>query len=347
MTTPSSTPSSRHRLWRIVRAIFIALAAILGALLLLIVIFGLLPVRMAELPPPNPVASYGDAIRQFEAIVAAERATEDFNPECHSVLLTHGEPTAEVYVFYHGFTSCPPQYRELGQALFEQGHNVYIPLAPYHGLRDRRGMALNNLTVEDLAVYGTESADIAQGLGERVTVSGISGGGAVAAWLGQEREDIELAVPMAPFIGIKLVPGVFLNRGFTNLIGLLPNFYRWWDPISKENNPASAPYSYVGYPFRSMGMYMRLGFATLADAGRAPQAAAGSTMVINQNETSISNPVARALQEAWEEQAPGRSTLFEMPADLRLAHDFITTGRPGNDPDVIYPILIDVLKGND
>ncbi|MEZ4515750.1 MAG: hypothetical protein R3C44_02550 [Chloroflexota bacterium] len=229
--------------------------------------------------------------------------------------------------------------------LYDMGYNVYIPLQPYHGLNDRRGMALNDLTAKSWPPSQLESVDIAQGLGKQVTVSGLSGGGTLASWAAQERDDIELTVPMAPFIGIKLVPGVLLNKGFTNLIQILPNFYRWWDPIQKENNPASAPYSYVGYPFRSMGEYMLLGFSAMADA--AQEAPAGAiTMVINPNETSISNAVAKQFVRDWQAHGDIQAELVELPDELNLPHDFISVTRPGNDPDVIYPILLPWLTGS-
>ena len=43
--------------------------------------------------PPNPAANYSEAVQRVERMRAAEVG---FNPDCHTVLLTHGARTAEV-----------------------------------------------------------------------------------------------------------------------------------------------------------------------------------------------------------------------------------------------------------
>lgn len=338
----TTSPPTRSRGRRIVRAIILTILGLLALLLLVIAIAAVFPIRVENPVVSSPVAGYDDALAQIEAIWDEENETPDFNPVCQSILMTHEQRVERAIVFYHGFTSCPEQFRELGQRFFDLGYNVYIPLAPYHGLTDRFGYALENMTAADLAAHGTETADIAQGLGEHVTVAGLSGGGAIAAWLAQERADVDLAAPMAPFIGVRFLPGVWLNKGLTNLIRVLPNVYRWWDPINRENNPMSAPYSYVGYPLRSMGTYMQLGFDAFAAAGNAPPASAAQLMIINASETSVSNTVGYRLVDRWAEQG-GAATSYTLDRDLRLPHDFISVTRPNVDVEVVYPILIELL----
>jgi carboxylesterase len=121
-------------------------------------------------------------------------------------LITHGEKMENVILFLHGFTSCPDQFGQLGQEYFKKGYNVYIPRTPRHGIKDRLGTPLKGLTAEELAEFASQSADIVQGLGDRVIVVGLSGGGSMTTWLSQERSDVDLAVPIAPFLGIGFVP---------------------------------------------------------------------------------------------------------------------------------------------
>jgi alpha-beta hydrolase superfamily lysophospholipase len=342
MTTsppPVSTPSRGRR---IVRAIVLIVLTLLALLLLIITVAAFYPIRVANPLPSRPAADYDAAAAEIDAIWTEESETPDFNPVCQSILMTHGQKVERAIVFYHGFTSCPEQFRELGQRFFDLGYNVYIPLAPYHGLTERYGHALENLTAADLAAHGTETADIAQGLGEHVTVSGLSGGGAIAAWLAQYRADVDLAAPMAPFIGVRFLPGVWLNKGLTNLIRVLPNIYRWWDPINREGNPATAPYAYFGYPLRSMGTYMQLGFDAFDAAGSAPPASAAQLMIINASETSISNTVGYRMAEKWAERG-GAADSYTLPRDMRLPHDFISVTRPNVPIDVVYPLLVDLL----
>ena len=144
-----------------------------------------------------------------------------------------------------------------------------------------------------------------------------------------------------PYCGAVL-PGVWLNKGLTNLIRILPNIYRWWDPINREGNPATAPYAYFGYPLRSMGTYMQLGFDAFDAAGSAPPASAAQLMIVNASETSVSNTVAYRLTDRWVEQG-GASTSYTLTHDLRLPHDFISVTRPNVDVEVVYPILIELL----
>ena len=187
MTTSPPTAPTPSRGRRIVRAILLIVLGLLALLLLSIIVAAFYPIRVTNPLASSPAADYDAAVAEIDAIWTEESETADFNPVCHSILMSHGERVERAIVFYHGFTSCPEQFRELGQRFFDLGYNVYIPLAPYHGLTERYGYALENLTAADLAAHGTETADIAQGLGEHVTVSGLSGGGAIAAWLAQYR----------------------------------------------------------------------------------------------------------------------------------------------------------------
>ena len=51
-----------------------------------------------------------------------------------------------------------------------------------------------NLTVEDIKQVCDQSIDVAKGLGEKVTVMGLSMGGVMSAYNAQFRDDIEQAV---------------------------------------------------------------------------------------------------------------------------------------------------------
>jgi len=182
----------------------------------------------------DPTSSYEEVLARIKAIQAGEDARGDLNPVCLTTLMTHGKRTEDVIVFLHGFTSCPNQFVELGRQFYERGYNVYIPRAPHHGLTDLMPGDLFNLTAEESIAFASQSADIAQGLGERVTVSGLSGGGTMTAWLAQNRVDVDIAMPLSPFLGIKFIPAP-LTRTFTNAVLTLPNMWMWWDPIHKED----------------------------------------------------------------------------------------------------------------
>ena len=186
-------------------------------------------------------------------------------------------------------------------------------------------------------------ADIAQGLGERVVVVGLSGGGAVATWLAQERADIDLAVPIAPFLGIGFIPRP-LTRELTNLILLIPDFHQWWDPVHQMNNPLSAPYSYRGYYMHSLFENLRLGFAAEEDARLVKPAAGGILVVTNANDESVNNEVVAEFEQLWLEHGEQFLQTFQFEESLGIPHDMITVNRPDSQVEIVYPKLSELIR---
>lgn len=316
---------------------------VLLALILLLVVLALKPFSISGSYTPDPAESYAEAVQRVEAIRAQEAQMADLDPLCGTQLLTHGDQVESVVVFFHGFTSCPDQFSQLGQEYFEAGYNVYLPRTPYHGLTDRLGGPLENYTAEEMAAFASQSADIAQGLGERVVVVGLSGGGSMATFLAQERADVDLAVPIAPFLGIGFLPQ-FLNRPLTNLILLAPNFYQWWDPINKSSNPNSAPYSYTRYPIHSLFENLRLGFAVERDSERVRPAAGGILVITNANDESVHNGVVAEFEQLWLEHGEQFLKTYQFDKALGLAHDLITPTRPGANIEAVYPVLMELIQ---
>lgn len=70
-------------------------------------------------------------------------------------------------------------------------------------MADRTSNALADLAAEELLGVMDPSLDIAAGLGERVAMFGLSLGGNVAAASGQLRENLFLATPVSPAIGLR------------------------------------------------------------------------------------------------------------------------------------------------
>ena len=78
--------------------------------------------------------------------------------------------------------------------------------SPIMDSRIRSRQEQSKLTAEDMAALTQETVDIAQGLGKKVTVAGLSAGGVMAAWAAQFRADVDLAVVMGPAFGLPFVP---------------------------------------------------------------------------------------------------------------------------------------------
>jgi heat shock protein HslJ len=213
---------------------------------------------------------------------------------------------------------------------------------PKHGFQDRLGTALETLTAEELADFATQTADIAQGLGEHVTVSGLSGGGALTVWLAQERSDIDQAVPIAPFLGVGFIPAR-LNRPFANLLVAAPDLFQWWDPITKEKNPLSSAYQYLRYPTHALAAFLELGYATQTKARSEPPASDSILVITNAADKSINNQVVGEFVKLWQKNGRDVAT-YQFPAELNQPHDIITPGRPDNDIDLVYPKLLELFK---
>src|SRR5258708_8445090 len=188
------------------------------------------------------------------------------NPVCRTRLYVHGRRTERSLALLHGFTNCPQQFDDLGKAFYELGWNVLIPRYPRHGYSDRLTSSIAELRADMLIALANRSAEAGAGLGERLTVAGLSLGGILTGYLAQTREDLEAAVLIAPMFGLRPIPGWRLAV-ITRLAQTLRNFYIWWNSTLKDRIGPSH-----GYPRFSTKAY-----AALFDVGSAVTKAARET----------------------------------------------------------------------
>ena len=286
----------------------------------------------------HPVSSYAEALERLQANGSVE-AGYALHEVCHTKLLTHGTQTEHVIVFIHGYTTCPEQFAALGERFYKTGYNVLIPCMPYHGRENRLSNDLSQLAAEDLAAFGDWAVDIAQGLGRKVTVLGISAGGTVTAWLAQNRSDVRSAVPLAAFLGVSFLPG-FLIRPFVNLFRAIPNFYIWWDPRTRENNPYSIYYAYPRYSLRTLAQVLRLAAAVKEQAQREPPKANRILMVINDFDPGVSNREIENLLKIWKRSDGSVLQAYHFEKSMQMLHDIITPETPGVPIEQVYHRLV-------
>ncbi len=286
---------------------------------------------------PNPASTYTEAARRIEAWEA--EAPPDNLAAGRLLFLRHGQKVERAVVFVHGYTSACRQFEQLGQMFYERGYNVLIPPLPYHGLADRMTPLHAKILASDLAAYGDRAVDIAQGLGNAVTVAGLSMGGVVTAWVGQYRRDVALAALIAPGLGVYVIPAPLTPLG-VSLMLRLPNFYQWWDPVRKADD--GFPYGYPRYATRTLGEMMRLGLSVRRSARTTPPAASALLLVTNANDFSVNHTVAKGLAQAWQRQGAKLRT-FEFAASLGLPHDLISPQQPVQRVDVVYPKLMELM----
>lgn len=301
------------------------------------------PLSISQLEShPKPVASFEEAFARVKAI-QAEDNKDLARDVCITKLYDHGKQVEHIIVLLHGFTNCPEQFNELGKQYYEAGYNVFIPRMPYHGLTDRLTDELVNLTAENLADFGDQVIDIAHGLGKKITVMGISGSGTLVAWLAQNRADIDFAFAIAPLFGLAFIPAS-LTKIFERVVLVLPNFFLWWDPRTKADNPYSTYYAYPRYPTRALVEMIRLGSITRSEAELSPPKTSNITMIINDAEPAVSNAEILKLLKIWRKYGKGNLSEVHFEKDLKLPHDIITPGTPGVPVEIIHPRLFSVIK---
>jgi pimeloyl-ACP methyl ester carboxylesterase len=310
---------------------------------------------LANVPPnigaiashPNPVASYAEAVQRVIAIQAQEAT--GYNPLCKTQLLTHGQKTARAITFIHGYTNCPNQFLQLGQQFYDLGYNVLLVPMPHQGLADVMTTDLSKLTAEEMAAYADELVDISRGLGERVTMVGLSQGGVVAGWAAQNRSDLDQAVLLAPGFGLKLIPTP-LTVLTANVALLLPEFYRWWGDLLKNDTSPQLPpdpKAVQGYPrfsIHGLAQQLRLGFAVRALASHTAPAARSIIVVTNGNDLAVENTVTADLVATWRAHGAASVVTYEFPKSLGIDHDMIDPHRDDQEVALIYPKLIELIN---
>lgn len=317
------------------KLIFISLLILLAACLFLLL--PAMPGRLAS--QANPAADYLEAVERIESIRQSEGSL--FNPLCRVQFMDQGYKTKKTIVMIHGYTSCPEQFRLLGEAFYQQGYNVLIAPLPHHGLANRMTSEQERLTAEELVVYADQMIDISRGLGEQVTIMGLSGGGVIAAWAAQMRGDIDQAVIISPGFGFYQIP-TLLTIPAMNFFRIWPNNYQWWEPTKKE---ASLPtYAYPRYASHALAEILALGSAVKVSACQTAPASKTILIITNANDTTVNNELTDQVVHCWQEHGSANLQSYVFDASLKLGHDIISPDQPGQRIDVVYPIIVELVS---
>jgi pimeloyl-ACP methyl ester carboxylesterase len=289
------------------------------------------PLRPAELRPDRPrTADHDDALARFAAIELAEDALPLVD-EGRSILLDHGEPTGRVAVLFHGYTDQPAQFRLMAAGLFASGMNVYVPRMPFHGYADRMTSAPSLLSPELLVDYVDEVVDLAVGLGDKVEVVGLSGGGALAAWALTQRPEVDRGVIISPLMLPRGYPA-WAMRPMARAVLALPDFYTWWGPLREA---ATTP-AYPRYSMHGIASFLMLVERIKADAGTV--AGKRAVVVSNAGDERLDTRYPVTLMKTV--LGPEAVTEVAIPAEDRLGHDLVgPEGQNAARIDVAYSHL--------
>jgi pimeloyl-ACP methyl ester carboxylesterase len=289
---------------------------------------------------PDPATSWEDAKRRVDALLATD-AAEPLVPEGLSIALLAQALTPRAVVLFHGYTSAPRQFLLIAQAYRDAGCNVWVPRMPFHGYADRLTRDLSQITAPMLREHADRAVDIAAGLGDRVTVVGLSGGGSLATWCAVERPEVTETVAISPLMQPLGVPS-WVTRALVGVLPHAPDKYDWWYPPLRDAMPG---YGYPRFSYRGLGALLQLVYWTERVAERRPHPVTGRfTLVRNEGDERLDGAFNVRLVERL--VPPDRLTIRTVPAAEGLIHDIVTpeaTGENAARIDVAYRYLSEAL----
>ena len=287
---------------------------------------------------PAPTVDYAAALGRFQQIQETEGS--ELNPVCRSILMTHGQRTDRAVVFFHGYTNCPQQFRDLGHIFYELGYNVLIPRLPRHGLADRRVENLTPLQAEELRDCADTSVDIACGLGRKVYVAGLSAGGTLSAWIAQNRSEVTRAVLIAPALGFTRREGTRLQKGMALLLPLIPDIRTDWYSV----DPNAPEHTYPGFSSRALGQLLRISVAAFAGALDQAPRVQDVVLVTSKKDEAVSDFVAWQLISLWRTKGLFKFAAVDFPKEMKIEHDMIDPAQQNQQTQVVYPVLVSLLN---
>lgn len=302
------------------------------------------PVQIADLVSrSHPLSTYQESLERIKTLENSDSANVD--PAGRTILMGHGKKVEHAIVLFHGFTNSPRQFADLGKKFYDLGYNVFIPRVPYHGLEGDFPTDLVKLKAEDLSAVSDKAVDIAQGLGDHVSVVGLSMGGVMAGWVAQMRTDVDQAVLITPNFGTYKVPNFFLKPSI-NFLTLERDLFIWWDAQQKSHMPRPQT-AYFGFSTRALGEIRRLGYAVQIFAQRHLPKTRSIVVVTNANDQVVSAQGIAAVVNQWQKRDVVKVKVFEFPKDLQLGHDIIDPQQTHQNIAVVYPQLISLITQNE
>lgn len=267
----------------------------------------------------QPSDSYGDAVARIESVMAAEAAL-DLQPEGRSTAMLAGGRTDTAVVIFHGLTAVPEQFRLIGEAYLAQGYNVWIPRLPHHGLADKMTDELSQLSAEGVREFVDQSIDIGAGLGAKVVVVGISGGGALAIWCGTEREEVAQAVLISPLLLPVGYPD-WQMRALVRALRVLPTDINAWHDEAVKDSDAKA-WGYPRQSYKGVGAFLSFPYWVDAKAAQNPFPMRSRVVLVRNDGDTVVDP---AFSESFVRRlvVPERLTVVRIPASATLGHDFV------------------------
>ena len=248
----------------------------------------------------------------IEQAVNLEQTLPIKNKSCASKFFFQPNPTQKVCLFFHGFTAGPYQFEPLGKRLFEAGYNVLIPLQPGHGVAgnfDGDNPPPLPLEREVYLKYAISWLRIAQKLGNKVIVGGLSSGGTLAAWLTLEfSQEIEKTILFSPYLSSK-------NAVVDFAVEVLPIYYEWFN----KDNPGN--FGYNGFEVPALRLFLDMGQEILDKVKNNPSPP--MFIVTSESDAVVDRSDLKSLFESVIEKQP-KSWYFCFEKLFDIPHTMMT-----------------------
>lgn len=323
--TTETAPARRPVYVRVLRIAGVVLAVLLLAVLAIYV----WPLRSDSLSARSvPALSYEQAQSRATAAVQRDTADATVTPDCRTQLLTHGKRTTKAVLLLHGYTDCPAQFDELAHRYYDAGYNVYLPRAPRQGVTDTKAHA--GLHATELTGYADDALTVTTGLGEQVTVAGLSGGGVLATWVTEWRPDaVDHLLVLSPFYDPAAsqapawqVKPLMVLYGFR----VLPDHF-----------------NSHGFSYAALSQYLRIvrNFPEHPAKGKLASVA----VVTSEGDTNIDLGEAVSVPRKLAGAAGLRAATFSIPASWNIGHDVVDPDGLGTHAAELEKDYIDLSEG--
>jgi len=264
------------------------------------------------------------------ALVRETRTRETLslmNDNCRSRFLLQAQRTSKVCLFFHGFTATPEQFLPIGEAFFQAGYNVVIPLLPGHGLAGNWDSDNPPPLPEEQHIYqrfGLYWLEQVQALGEQVVIGGLSGGSTLAAWLALERpESIHRALLFAPYLSNS-------NLLVDFIVKIMPIYFQW------RTEESAISYGYDGFVMPALRVFMDMG-QDLLDRAKNSTAAAPCFIIGSECDRAVDDNENQDLYESLVKLQP-KCWYYSFDKVFDIHHNMMTKAEGNDYQDLVFAV---------
>lgn len=242
--------------------------------------------------------------------------------------------TDKVCVFFHGFTATPEQFLVIGEAFYQAGYNVLIPLLPGHGIAGDWNKDNPPPLPEDKQIYqkfGLHWLQVAQSLGNKVIVGGLSGGSTLAAWLALEcPEQIDRTLVFAPYLSSS-------NKVVDLFVRFFNIYFQW------RTDPELAHFGYDGFLMPALRVFLDMGTDVLEQAQKS--LASPMLVVSSESDRAVGNREHKDLFEATVQFQP-KSWYISFDREWDIPHNMMTVAEGNENLNLLIAVAKAYVKSD-